>query len=99
VGGLNGTLLHWDGTRWTPVDSGTPEHILVLTGTGPDDIWAGTYVFLSSLSTLVHYNGKYWSPMPRTPIVIIRGIFARARDDVWGVGPNDAKLHYEPGSL
>jgi hypothetical protein len=43
VGG-NGTVLHWDGSAWTRVTSGTSEALLSVWGSGPGDIWAvGTY--------------------------------------------------------
>ncbi|MBI5489042.1 MAG: hypothetical protein HY905_17035 [Deltaproteobacteria bacterium] len=41
VSGLEGTLLHFDGTAWEQVDLGTTSWIESLGGTGPDDVCAG----------------------------------------------------------
>ena len=41
VGG-GGTTLHWNGTVWSSVPSGTTETLYGVWGSGPNDVWAVT---------------------------------------------------------
>src|SRR4051812_39690352 len=42
TGGMFGTILHWEGTKWSAVSSGTTKNLRAMFGFGPSDIWAGT---------------------------------------------------------
>jgi hypothetical protein len=71
-------LLHYDGQSWSmvpapPTDSDTL--LKGISGTGPDDVWALGYNYLSSWKTIVmHYDGQSWSlapsPTPNTRAVL-----------------------------
>lgn len=39
VGGTNGTLIHWDGMKWSPTASGTTEVVTSLWGSSSDQVW------------------------------------------------------------
>ena len=55
---LGGTILHYNGSAWSPMTSGTT---FVLNG-----IWgsSGNNVFaVGEGGTILHYNGSAWSPM------------------------------------
>lgn len=64
VGGA-GTLLHFDGTAWRAVNSGTTQDLYALWGTDANDIWA-----VGDSGTGVHYDGMQWS---------VRGLSGDAR--------------------
>ena len=38
--GQAGTILHWDGSAWTSVPSGTTNGLLGVWGSGASDVWA-----------------------------------------------------------
>lgn len=49
VGGGNGTLLHFDGTSWSPMRAPTTQTIRVMTGTGD-----GRFVYALSVSSQIY---------------------------------------------
>jgi len=69
AGGNAGALLHFDGSRWSPVDSAKPFDVRRLYGRGPHDVWA---LGVSWGEPLMHWDGATWSrpptvvPSPRT---------------------------------
>jgi hypothetical protein len=70
-----GTVVHFDGSEWSPMSSGTPPTTLTgVWGSGPADVFA-----VSSYGVL-HYDGQAWSEMADAPA----GLLA-----VWGSGPTD----------
>ncbi len=60
--GDSGTILHFDGTNWTKMNSGTTTDIHSIWGTGDNNIWAcGTDDPNTTITVLLHYNGNSWS--------------------------------------
>ena len=55
VGGA-GSIVHWDGTTWSVVESGTTRDLNGVWGTGPSDVWA------VGSGGILHWNGSVWSP-------------------------------------
>ena len=53
--GLAGTILHYDGTSWSPVSSPTAETLWSVWGSAPDDVWAA-----GGNGTLLRWNGEAW---------------------------------------
>jgi hypothetical protein len=51
-GGLAGVIVHWDGTRWSAVDSATVRDLRAIWGSGPQDVWA-----VGERGTMVHWDG------------------------------------------
>ncbi|MCG3131663.1 MAG: hypothetical protein FLDDKLPJ_02468 [Phycisphaerae bacterium] len=82
------TLIHWDGSDWTVVDSGAPGVFAAFAATGPDDLWASSPMD----ATFYHYDGVQWSPAGGLPIpdsqYILRGwgMDALGTCSVWSVG-------------
>lgn len=53
--GFHGTILHYDGTSWAEVASGTDRNLAAVWGSSASDVWAvGDQVIL-------HYNGTGWA--------------------------------------
>ena len=74
VWATGGTVLHWDGSQWTPRIDGLPNgrcgHVW---GTGPDTVWGGC-------SGPYRWDGSSWSHLGAGPT---EGYM------VWGFGPDD----------
>jgi hypothetical protein len=58
VVGVDGLLLHYDGSTWTQVPSGTAASLLGVSGRTADDVWA-----VGLNGTLLEYDGVAWAPV------------------------------------
>ena len=65
----NTKVMHYDGTRWTPLESDAPIAVESIWGAGPGD------VFFGGTGGIAHYDGARWSVTP-TPDTIV---------SIWGV--------------
>lgn len=85
--GQLGVILHWDGTAWTQVPSGTGEDLVSLWGRGPDDIvavggrslgvvgrWDGTAWTFDALERVSGLNGSW---MAEDGTVLVNGVGGR----------------------
>ncbi|MBI5610762.1 MAG: hypothetical protein HY902_17930, partial [Deltaproteobacteria bacterium] len=89
--GDQGTLLHWDGTAWTKVDSTVPAgHLYQPWGAGPNDIWVP-----ANMGVLLHYNGVKWQQFDWGGDDNLRAIWGSSGKDIWMVGPFKAVAHYQ----
>jgi hypothetical protein len=97
VVGFFGGMLHFDGTQWAIVPSGTTFALASVWGTAKDDVWAvagGAW----GVSSLLHYDGKGWSHLPfQTGMRPLQRVRPVAANDVWVAGPN-AVLRFDGGS-
>jgi glucose/arabinose dehydrogenase len=90
----NGTLTqHWDGTRWTAVQSAARSPSSFLHGVAaiaPDDVWAaGYYVSDQTRSLVEHWNGTLWDLISIPTIGSgnqLRAIDASSAQNMWAVG-------------
>src|SRR5262245_59319096 len=57
VGG-GGLILHWDGTTWAPVASGTTESLTAVWGSSANDVWAA-----GNNGVIRRWQGSTWSPV------------------------------------
>lgn len=71
VGGC-GSVFHFDGEAWAPMESGTGSDLQAVWGRGPDDVYA-----VGKDSTALHFDGSSWSAMPPLPVAI-------DLDGLWG---------------
>ena len=55
VVGAAGEIVRYDGSTWTRVPSGTPEHLEGVWGAAPDDVWA-----VGRSGTIRHWDGRSW---------------------------------------
>jgi hypothetical protein len=51
--GRFGTILHWDGSAWTSIPSGTPATLYGVWGSGAGDVWAVGYGGI-----ILHWDGS-----------------------------------------
>jgi hypothetical protein len=103
VGGHGGVILHWDGSDWTPMETGTQKTIFAMHGTSATDIWAvggQPYTFDSSdMSLILHYDGNTWSEM--TPpdffgqTYVFNSVHAVSENEVYcAIGISPTLAHY-----
>lgn len=71
--GLEGRVLHYDGTAWTPVVVPTTRDLRTVHGTAPNDI------FVAGTDALLHFDGTRWSPV-QSPAVGIVHLWATPRE-------------------
>ncbi len=79
--GAAGTLLHFDGTDWELLDSGTESDLNDIAASAPDDIWAA-----GREGALVHWNGSQWQPRPSNTNAELKGLFVDSAKNAWMVG-------------
>ncbi len=89
--GYHGKILHYNGTAWSSVSSGTTEPLVSVWGTSASNVWAvGGYN-----GTIIRYNGTTWSSaLERGLPGIFFGVWGGSASDVWTVGSIDSVLHY-----
>jgi hypothetical protein len=80
---LGGTILHYNGTGWSSVASGTTQGLTSVWATSASDVWA-----VGFLGTILHYNGTSWSSVSSGTTQDLLGVWgtsASKRDSVAGV--------------
>ena len=79
--GYNGTLVHYDGTKWEVRSSGITDQIVSIHGTASNDIFA------LSGNVLLHYDGTKWTTETDQ----------LSQESTWGVvyadGPDDCFVY------
>jgi hypothetical protein len=68
--GNGGLILHFDGSTWTKMSSGTTKDLHSIWGTSDQNIWACGSNASTGTTVLLHYNGTSWS---EDPISIAKG--------------------------
>jgi len=97
VVGNGGTIIHWDGSTWSEVESSTTEDLWGVWGASPDDLWAvGGSGFPEATATLLRYDGASWSTVELPPLERpgVKALFK-----VWGTGPSDVFIVGQRGTL
>ena len=87
--GAAGAIVHFDGTAWKGVRSGTIQYLYDVHGTGPRDVWA-----VGTGGTVLHYTGSLWLTTPTPPgTARLLAVQAFALDDVWAAGDSSV-IHW-----
>lgn len=82
--GNAGTILHFDGTRWTPVASGTTANLTAIHGLGASDAWA-----VADSGAIAHYDGTAWTITTTIEHASLDEVWALSATDVWAAGETD----------
>lgn len=61
VVGLGGAILHYNGSGWTRMESGTDHDLYAVWGSSPTDVYAAGYPTPSGSGPILHYDGSAWS--------------------------------------
>ena len=87
--GDNGTILHYNGTTWSRMSSGTNQYLFGVWGSSATDVFA-----VGDNGTILHYNGTTWSLMFSDPNKYLFGVWGSSDTDVFAVGLDGTILHY-----
>jgi hypothetical protein len=81
-------IVHWNGTRWTKVNSPSPysqdEQLLDVATRSATDAWAVGHFNQQPL--IMHWNGTSWSIIKSFDSGILEGVDAESATDAWAVG-------------
>jgi hypothetical protein len=89
-----GTVLHWDGTGWTPNTTViTQASLSSVWGAAASDIWA-----VGANGTLLHFDGRAWSAAASVSSKTLYRAWGSGPNDVWAVGDAGTILHYDGSS-
>lgn len=91
--GLQGAVGHWNGSGFSPVESGVKEHLQSIWGSGPTDIW------VVGNTQSAHWDGKRFSPVPSAAGYFLNDVWGAAPGDVWAVGSDAVVLHLVKGTF
>jgi hypothetical protein len=84
------TMLHWDGSVWSSVNSDTTHPLWSVWGSGADDVWA-----VGDGGTIVRWNGTAWSASSDGLSASLSSVWGSSSDDVWVAGTNGAIVHWD----
>src|SRR5438552_16184979 len=87
--GVNGTILHYNGTSWSSVSSGTVQNLNSVWGTSASDVWA-----VGDGGTLLHYNGISWSSVTSGTTAPLHAVWGHSAADGWD-GGGTTIFHYD----
>jgi hypothetical protein len=88
--GDNGIILHYNGSKWSQMDSGTATDLLSVWGSSASDIYtAGDDGFI------FHYNGSVWSKLDNPISYTIYDIWGSSKTDIFFSGP---RIYHYDGS-
>jgi len=90
--GWDGTILHYDGSSWSSMSSGTSNGLAEVWGSSGSDVFA-----VGSWGTIVHYDGSSWSSMSSDTSHRLEGVWGSSGSDVFAVGNYGTILHYSGG--
>lgn len=74
-------VVHYDGSGWSKMDSGTTNYLIAVWGNSPSDVFAG-----GLRGTICHYDGSDWSKMSSKTNSWFRGVWGSSRTDIFAVG-------------
>ena len=89
---FSGRILHYDGSDWSVIESGTQENLYDVWGSSSSDVYAvGTF-------TAVHYDGNSWTSMQPeygTFLSDLLGVWGNSSgSEVFAVGGYGSIYHY-----
>ena len=82
------SVLHWDGSSWTHIPTGSVHTPWGLWGSGPDDVW------LAADDSSLHWDGRGWTVIPLPVGTSLVALWGSGPNDVWGVG-GSTLLHWD----
>jgi hypothetical protein len=89
--GMGGTLLHFGGTEWKTVFSGTATDLMgVWADATTGEAWA-----VGLNGTALHWLKGAWTAVPTPTKQALGAIWGSATNDVWAVGGEGTILHWD----
>jgi hypothetical protein len=84
-----GTIMHFDGARWSPSTHVGTELIQDVWGAAANDAWA-----VALEGVILHYDGRDWSRVESPTQKGLLSIFGFSANDIWAVGTEGTILRY-----
>ncbi|KPA17730.1 hypothetical protein MHK_002052, partial [Candidatus Magnetomorum sp. HK-1] len=94
VVGNDGYIIHYDGTDWSIIESGSGISLYGVWGTNENNIYV-----VGQSGTINQYNGTSWSSVNSGTSQNLRCIWALNNKDMYIVGDSSTMLHWEPQSI
>lgn len=88
----SGSILHYDGSSWVSMSSGSAGALYAVWGIAANKVYA-----VGDDGTILQYDGSAWSTSPSPTTVRLTGVWGSAAADVYAVGYG-ALLHYDGNS-
>ncbi len=93
----DGGTIHWNGTGWSDVPSGTTNTLVAISGSDADDAWA-----VGPAGTVLRWDGSSWTPLTDGTTGPLAAVWGDTAGDVWTSGPlrsvDDGWAHDAGGS-
>ncbi len=89
VTGEAGAILHYDGTDWIPMVSGTDQWLNSVWGSSASDVFA-----VGEKGIILHYDGAKWITMESGTSETLFSVWGSSESDVYAVGTNGIVLHF-----
>lgn len=96
--GLNGMIVHFDGTTFTKMTSPTTKHLYDISGTSHNNVWAAGFNSSTAESVLLHYDGSSWTEVDLNTVGWI-GVGKHALQSVFATDSAGHKIAITSGSL
>lgn len=98
--GRGGSVLHWDGSVWTALDSGTTRDLWGVWGNSPTDLWIVGGEVTGTWPLVLHYDGTAFTEVPVAAEQNVRGGVSLFKvwgidGQVWAVGDLGLILHWD----
>ena len=77
-------LLHWDGSSWTRVASGSEQYLSAVWGAAANDVWA-----VGPEGVVLYWDGLAWSPVASGVDADLSEVWGSSPNDVWVIGYGD----------
>ncbi|MCY7299253.1 MAG: hypothetical protein LH616_08595 [Ilumatobacteraceae bacterium] len=83
--GAAGLALHYTGTSWQRVDTGTTNQLVAVISDAPNSAYA-----VGANDVVIHFDGTGWQPLaaPPAPSNGLAGVWKTAGSDLWVVADN-----------
>jgi Tol biopolymer transport system component len=88
-----GTIVHYDGTQWQLMDSGTTRGLGGVWGSSPTSVFA-----VGAGGVILHYDGTAWRAMNSGTSTDLNDVWGSGADNVFAVGSSGTIRQYDGSS-
>jgi hypothetical protein len=90
---MPGSVLHYNGTTWSPMSCGTNAALFDIWGSSASDVFA---VGINGI--ILHYDGTNWSEMTSQTTTALYAVWGSSSSDVYAVGNSGVIRHFDGSS-
>lgn len=85
--GSGGAILHYNGRKWSRMESGVGQILYGVWGSSASEVYA-----VGENGVVLHYDGNGWTPLPAVVPETLRDTWGSSADDVYAVSRNGSIL-------